>query len=89
MDAALGVTTKAIADQVGDEALWYERRALTRVALAHRARRSSSVDAAIREIDAAIVDLRQAKRVSATPLQARHLEQMLGEAERLRRQLHP
>lgn len=88
MDAALDVTTKAIGDQVGDEALWHERRAQTRVARAHRARHSSSRDAAIREIDAAIADLRQAKRVSATVLQARHLEQMLEEADRLRRQFH-
>lgn len=88
IDAALEVATKAIGNHLGDEAVWYERRAQTRVARAHRARSSSSVDAAIRELDAAVLDLRQAKRASATPLQTRYLEQMLNEAEQLRRQLH-
>lgn len=88
LEAAQEVLTKVIADDIGDEIEWLELRAQTKVGLAYRARSNGSLDSAVREIEAAKVDLRRAVSLTASELRRCHLEMLLDEAERIRRQLN-
>lgn len=85
-DDALEVATKAL-DHELDRTRWFERRAQVRVALAHRARSRFSNDAAIREIDGALGDLRAAKNASSGEIQHKRFDHLVRHAEALRNQL--
>jgi tetratricopeptide (TPR) repeat protein len=85
-DDALQISTRALSHEL-DQARWYERRAEVRVALAHRARSRFSNDAAIREIDAALDDLRSAKNASVGEIHKKRFENLIRQAGALRNQL--
>ena len=86
-DDALEVTDRAINHDVGEVFRWYERRAQVRVALARRSTSRVSVDSAIREVDAAIFDLKTARSNCSSDFQRRQIDQLLFQAESLRKQL--
>lgn len=83
---ALDVSARALEYEL-DLQRWYERRAQVRVVLAQRAKSRFSNDAAIRELDMALADLRASRSASSGDIQRRRLEQLIGQAESLRKQL--
>ncbi|MGY6269426.1 RNA-binding domain-containing protein [Achromobacter denitrificans] len=86
LDDALEVATKALVHEL-DMPLWHERRAEMRVALAQRARSRFSNDAAIRELDGALGDLRSAKTTSYGKMQHQRVEQLIAQVMDLRNRL--
>lgn len=87
LSAALGVASKAIEHNVGDALRWYERRAQVHIALAHRSGSKVSIDTAVREVDLAIEDLRNARDLSNGDIQYRQMDVLLSQAQLLRRKL--
>lgn len=81
------VSTNAIEHEVGDTFSWYEKRAQVHIALAQRATSRITTDAAVREIDLAIEDLRAAKKISNGDIQRRKMDILLDQATELRRKL--
>lgn len=86
-DDALGVADRAINHDVGEVFRWYEKRAQVRIALARRSNSRVSVDSAIREVDAAIFDLKTARSNCNSDFQRRQIDQLLLQADSLRAQL--
>lgn len=84
---ALDVTDRAINHDVGETFRWYEKRAQIRVALARRSKSKVSVDSAIREVDAAVSDLKTARENCHSDFQRLQIDQLLMQAESLRIQL--
>jgi len=85
--SALNVKDNALDQQVGDTRHWLERSAQVHIALATRTGTGVSQDSAIREVDLAISDLRQAKELCSGDVEYRHTEMQLSQAQRLRDQL--
>ncbi|QBP77447.1 hypothetical protein E2K99_21740 [Herbaspirillum huttiense] len=85
-DDALFVAAEALNQEL-DVPGWYERRAQVRVALAQRATSRFSNDAAIREIDAALSDLRSAKSASSGEIQDKRFSILINQALTLRARL--
>jgi len=86
-EPALAVTKKAVDYGVGDVSRWYERSAQVHIALARRSNSNASADSAIREVDLAVLDLKKAKDICSGDLLYRQMDQLLGQAIRLRTQL--
>jgi hypothetical protein len=84
---ALDVTERAISHDVGEIFRWYEKRAQIRVALARRSNSRVSVDSAIREVDAAVSDLKTARANCHSDFQRLQIDQLLVQARSLRAQL--
>lgn len=82
-DAAIEVATKAIEHEVGSVSRWHERRAQVYIALARRSNWRTSVDAAIRETEKAIEDLKRAKYLSEGQFQTERLAILLRQAGEL------
>lgn len=87
LSAAMEVTTKAIDHAVGDAFRWYERRAQVHIALARRSDSRVTIDAAVREVDRAIEDLRTARTLSNGDIQYRQMDILLGQAQLLKQRL--
>lgn len=85
-EAAGDVALKAIEYGL-DQPAWYERSAEIHVALARRASSRISNDGAIRHIDSAISDLKNAEKLSFGPIQQRRLNFLVQQAMNLKRQL--
>lgn len=85
-DDALYVSGRAI-EYEHDLQRWYERRAQVRMMLAQRAKSRFSNDAAIRELDLALADLRASRKASSGDIQRSRLDQLIAQAESLRKQL--
>lgn len=86
-EGALEVATKALDSRVGDEWQWHERRAQVHVALARRAGFRIAADRALREIDRAISELRQAKVKSDSTIQQQQADLLIQRAFALRKQI--
>jgi hypothetical protein len=87
LSTAMDVTNKAIDHEVGDTFRWYERRAQVHIALARKSDSRVTNDAAIREVDHAIEDLRTARSLSNGDIQYRQMDILLGQAQFLKRRL--
>ena len=87
LPGSMEVTTKAIEHEVGDAYRWYEKRAQVHIALAHRSKSRITMDAAVREVDLAIEDLRTAREMSNGDIQYRQMDILLGQAEQLKKRI--
>jgi len=85
-DDARDISTKAL-DQNLDRASWIEKRSQSHVAMANRSHSRFSNDAALREIESAITDLREAKASSTSDIQKNRLARLIGQAVELREAL--
>lgn len=85
-DEAREVATKAIDCGLASPR-WYERRAQASVELSNRGRSRFANDAALRELDLAVNDLRSAKGLSTGDMQLKRYDLLLQQAEDSKRQL--
>jgi hypothetical protein len=83
---ALDISTKAIDNKL-DKPQWLERRAQAHAAMASRAESRFSNDAAIREIEAAITALREAKSLSIGEIQKSRYGKLIHQAVVLRKEM--
>jgi len=85
-EEARDISSNAI-DHGLDKVAWLERKAQAHAAMANRAHSRFSNDAAIREIEAAITDLREAKMTSPSEIQKNRLGHLIRQAAELRQSL--
>lgn len=86
-ESALEVATIAMENNGSDQSEWYEARAKVHVTLAKRSQSSISADAAVRELDFAISDLRAAMRIASAEAQRRRMSKLIAQAEAFRERL--
>lgn len=87
LNEALSVTNKALQHEVGEAYRWHERQAQVHVARAQRSGAKVSADTAIREVESAIDNLRQARSLANGDIQYRKMDTLLSQAQQLRAQL--
>ncbi|QIE87109.1 RNA-binding domain-containing protein [Pseudomonas nitroreducens] len=84
LEDSIEVATYAINDNITNDPRWYERRAQVRFSLANRAKMTSSIPTARRELESAIKDLKEAKKRTNGELQLGRINSILKQAESFR-----